>query len=135
MIYVDTSVILAELLAEDWHPPDALWGETLVASRLLEYELWTRLNVLALGDSHGDAARALVDRVALLEMISPVLSRALEAFPRPVRTLDAIHLASLEFLRERQPSIRLATYDTRMDTAARAMGVKPYPLNRDSVQQ
>ena len=29
MIYVDTSVVLAHLLAEDRRPPDALWRETL----------------------------------------------------------------------------------------------------------
>lgn len=91
MIYVDSSVILAELLADDQQPPEALWSETLVCSRLLEYEVWTRMHALGLGDSHGDAARALVGRLAFLEMVSPVLARALEPFPRPVRTLDALH--------------------------------------------
>lgn len=43
MIYLDTSVALAHLLAEDRRPPEALWDETLVSSRLLEYELWTPL--------------------------------------------------------------------------------------------
>jgi hypothetical protein len=38
VIYLDTSVLLAHLLAEHRSPPDALWAETLVASRLLEYE-------------------------------------------------------------------------------------------------
>ena len=44
MIYVDTSVALAHLLAEDRRPPEALWTEELVTSRLLEYELWNRLH-------------------------------------------------------------------------------------------
>jgi len=39
MIYLDTSVVLAELLAEDERPPDSLWDDTLVSSRLLEYEV------------------------------------------------------------------------------------------------
>lgn len=68
-------------------------------------------------------------RIALLELVSPVLSRALEPFPRPVRTLDALHLASAEFLRERQPSMRLATYDARQAAAARAMGMVLYDLD------
>ena len=38
MIYLDTSVALAHLLAKDRAPPDALWQEPLIASRLLEYE-------------------------------------------------------------------------------------------------
>ena len=57
MIYLDTSVALAHLLAEDRRPPDALWGEELVSSRLLECELWTRLHARNLASSHGDLAR------------------------------------------------------------------------------
>lgn len=128
MIYLDTSVVLAELLAEDRRPPDSLWNDTLVSSRLLEYELWTRVHGRQLARSHGDAARLLVGRLALLELASPVLARALEPFPRPVRTLDALHLASIEFLRERQPSLRLASYDARLSDAAQAMDIGLYPL-------
>jgi predicted nucleic acid-binding protein len=132
MIYVDTSVVLAELLAVDRRPADDFWNQTLVSSRLLEYEVWTRVHARKLARSHGEAARALVGRVALLELVSPVLSRALEPFPKPVRTLDALHLASTEFLRARQPAIRLATYDSRQATAARAMGIALYDLDRDA---
>ncbi len=123
MIYIDTSVAIAHLLAEDRRPPASLWHETLVASRLLEYEIWTRLHARDLADSHGEAARGLIARVALLELSPTVLARALEAYPVPVRTLDALHLASLEFLRSRGLSIELASYDDRMLTVARAMGV------------
>jgi predicted nucleic acid-binding protein len=129
MIYVDTSVALAELLAEDRRPPEALWSQTLVSSRLLEYEVWTRVHARRLARSHGEAARAIVGRVALLELVSPVLMRALEPFPRPARTLDALHLASAVFLRERQPAIRLATYDSRLAGAATALGIELYDLD------
>src|SRR6202022_4670624 len=44
VIYLDTSVALAHLLAEDRSPPPSLWDETLVSSRLLEYEMWNRLH-------------------------------------------------------------------------------------------
>lgn len=132
MIYVDTSVVLAELLAEDRHPPEPFWNGTLVSSRLLEYEVWVRVQARRLARTHGDAARALVGRVALLEMVSPVLARALEPFPKPVRTLDALHLACVEFLREREPKIRLATYDTRQATAAAKMGIALYDLDTTS---
>ena len=84
MIYLDTSVALAQLLAEDRAPPPSLWGEPLIASRLLEYEIWTRLNARRLGRSHGEEARALIQRVALIELGPPVLERALEPFPVPV---------------------------------------------------
>lgn len=123
MIYVDTSVALAELLAEDRRPPASLWRETLVASRLLEYELWTRLHARKLADSHGDAARGLIGRLAILELSPMVLARALEAFPLPVRTLDALHLASCEYLRGHGQTVSLASYDRRMKDAARAIGM------------
>jgi predicted nucleic acid-binding protein len=131
VIYVDTSVVLAELLAEDRRPGDDFWQQTLVSSRLLEYEVWTRVHARKLARSHGEAARALVGRVALLELVAPVLARALEPFPTPVRTLDALHLASTEFLRERQRAIRLATYDSRQATAAEAIGIALYDLDAD----
>ncbi len=123
MIYLDTSVALAHLLAEDRCPPSSLWDAALVSSRLLEYELWTRIHARALAQSHGEAVRLLLDRVALLELAPPVLARALESFPLPVRTLDALHLASIEFLRVRGQQVRLASYDERMITAARALDV------------
>jgi predicted nucleic acid-binding protein len=123
VIYLDTSVALAHLLAEDRRPPDSLWAHTLAASRLLEYELWTRLNAAGLGASHGEAARRLLERVAFLEMLPIVLARALEPFPAPVRTLDAMHLASIEFLRGRGQKVELATYDDRLRVAARALSI------------
>ena len=118
MIYLDTSVALAHLLAEDRHPPESLWKETLVSSRLLEFELWTRLNARKLGATHGDAARVLLSQVAMLEMARPVLERALEPFPTELRTLDAIHLASILFLRENGQDVSLASYDDRLTSSA-----------------
>ncbi len=128
MIYLDTSVALAHLLAEDRAPPPALWGETLVSSRLLEYELWTRVHARGLGASHGEGVRQLLGRVALVELAPAVLDRALEPFPVPVRvrTLDALHLATLHFLRAHGQAMRLASYDERLATAAAALGFERY---------
>ncbi len=123
MIYLDTSVALAHLLAEDRRPPDALWKQPLVSSRLLEYELWTRLNARGLAASHGDTARRIVERLALIELLPNVLARALEPFPAPVRTLDALHLASIEFLRGLGQPLELASYDDRLTAAARTLGI------------
>jgi predicted nucleic acid-binding protein len=131
MIYLDTSVALAHLLAEDRRPPDAIWGETLVSSRLLEYEMWTRIHARRLGGSHGDAVRQLLGRVALLELAPPVLARALERFPTPVRTLDALHLASVEYLQRQGQRLALATYDDRMIAAAPRLGIDLYELPGD----
>lgn len=119
MIYIDTSVVLAQLLAEDRRPPPSLWLEPLLSSRLLEYETWTRIHARRLAESHGDAVRDLLGRVSFLELSPIVLARALEPFPLPLRTLDALHLASVEYLRAQRLKLRLATYDYRMTALAR----------------
>ena len=123
MIYLDSSVALAQLLAEDRFPREDLWHQQLVSSRLLEYEVWNRIYARRLERSHGDAVRALIGRVALLELATPVLARALDPFPIPVRTLDALHLASIEFLRQRQQQVVLASYDERLIAGARALQI------------
>lgn len=58
-----------------------------------------------------------------LELLPNVLARALEPFPSPVRTLDALHLASIVFLRERGQTIELASYDSRLIAAAGSLGI------------
>ncbi len=121
MIYLDTSVALAHVLVEDRTPPASLWQEPLVSSRLIEYELWTRIHAKRLGASRGEHVRALLARVSFIEMAPPVLARALEPFPTSVRTLEALHLASMEFLRSNGQTLQLASYDRRLLAAARAM--------------
>jgi predicted nucleic acid-binding protein len=128
VIYLDTSVALAQLFAEDVVPPPGLWDEVLVSSRLIEYEVWTRIHARRLESSHGDSVRQLIAHLALLELAPQVLSRALDSFPVPVRTLDALHLASADFLRRQGQAVRLASYDGRMRDAAAELGIELYPL-------
>ena len=123
MIYVDTSVALAHLFAEDRCPPRSFWTETLVSSRLLEYEIWTRLHAREATASRGEAAQEVIARISLLELAPLVLARALDPFPVSVRTLDALHLASCQFLRDRGQRVELASYDYRMANAAGALGI------------
>lgn len=124
MIYLDSSVVLAFLLAEDRKPVVSLWAQPITSSRLIEYEIWTTVNGKGLTRSHGEATRDLLERVSLLELSPVVLARALEPFPMPVRTLDAIHLSSIEYLRSRRIELTLATFDRRMAAAAEALGVR-----------
>lgn len=123
MIYIDSSVALAHLLAEPRSPPAALWKELLVSSRLLEYEIWNRINALGRRASIGDDARSLLDRTYRHEMSRLVLERALAPWPTLIRTLDALHIAPLEYLRRGGEEIALATYDHRMIAAAMALGI------------
>ena len=114
---------LAHLLGEDRHPPESLWSESLVTSRLLQYELFVRLHARRLVTTHGEAADQLIGRFAILELTQPVLARALDPFPAPLRTLDALHVASIEFLRSQSIDVTLLTYDARMLDAARALRI------------
>jgi hypothetical protein len=129
VIYVDSSVILAQLLAEDRFPDASFWKRgPLVSSRLVEYEVWNRVHSAGLSGSHGDDVRSLLGRMALLELAPPVLARALEPFPSPIRTLDSLHLASIEFLRTIGQRPSLATYDRRLGDAAMALEIPLTPL-------
>lgn len=126
MIYLDTSLVLAHLLAEDRLPPYSLWSETLVSSRLLQYETWNRIHSRGLTESHSESTRLLLARIGFLELSEPVLHRALQPFSIPIRTLDALHLASMEFLRSMGQETVLASYDSRQVSAARALGFSIY---------
>jgi predicted nucleic acid-binding protein len=121
--YLDSSVALAHILAEDRRPPDDLWREALTASRLLQYEVWNRVHARRLARSHGDTVRDLLDGVSVVELTPLVLARAGDAFPVAVRTLDALHLATMDFLRDRGQRIELASYDERLLAGARALGI------------
>ena len=127
MIYLDTSVALAHLFAEDRRPPAWLWEETLVASRLLEYELWTRVHARKLTRTHGDAVHGLVGRLALLELSPTVLARALESFPAPIRTLDALHLATALVFQETLGAVVLLSFDERIRLNATGLGLPVAP--------
>ncbi|HZU90005.1 MAG TPA: hypothetical protein VE993_12160 [Stellaceae bacterium] len=53
----------------------------------------------------------------------PVLARALEPFPVPVRTPDGLHLASMTSVRATGESVQLASYNHRLVTAAQGLGI------------
>lgn len=129
MIYVDTSVVLAQALSEDRRPPAAMWHGSLITSRLTQYETWTRVNDGGFAVTHGEAIRELLGRISFLEMSPVVLARALEPFPVRVRTLDALHLASAWYLHEQRVDVEIATFDDRMASAAKRLRLPTYQLD------
>lgn len=126
MIYLDSSVVLAYLFAENRSPPRSLWDEHLGSSRLLEYEVWNRLHASQSTVLFGNDARTLLSRVQFTELTPAVLARALEAFPVRVRTLDSLHLATVQYLRRENQDVTLASFDARLLTAARAISIPLY---------
>lgn len=131
MIYVDSSVFIAHLLAENRRPPKEFWSGQLASSRLLEVEAWTRLHSRGMRRV-GEVLQTLLARLSILEMDELVLVRATEPFPIPVRALDAIHLASADYLRRMGQDVSVATYDARMREAARKMEFSLYPLEANT---
>jgi predicted nucleic acid-binding protein len=99
--------------------------QPLVSSQLLEYEVWNRIHARGLIRAHHNV-RELFTHIDLFEMDAARLARALDPFPIPVRTLDSLHLATIEHLRRERSDIKLASFDRRMIDAARALGIPLY---------
>jgi hypothetical protein len=70
----------------------------------------------------------LIGQMRLLELTQPILARALQPFPVPVRTLDALHLATIDFIRGQGETVELASYDNRLMVAAHALGIALWQL-------
>lgn len=128
MIYLDASVALARVFLEDRQPPDSLWIERIVSSRLLEYELWNRYHASRLSAPHDDDLKELLSTVSFFELSEQILSRAIEPFPVRVRTLDALHLSTALFAIDQGQKLRLASYDARMLAAAKALKIPTVAL-------
>jgi hypothetical protein len=111
------------LFIERRSPPETLWDENLASSQLLADEVWNRIGAHDLMISHGGRAAGLLARVNLTAMSELALARALQPFPIAVRTLDALHLATIEFLRGQGEVVELASYDNRLLAAAQALGI------------
>ena len=124
MIYLDTSVALASLFDEPRKPVTEFWAQAMVSSRLLQYELLVRFNALGTAPEAVGKARVFLEGIVLVDLDQPALARALQQFPLVVRTLEAIHLATMEFLRVQGLEVEVATYDRRLAETAGAMGFK-----------
>ena len=125
MIYLDASVVLARVFIETRSPPDAFWLQRLVSSRLLRYEVMNRVHVHAPRTRLAADAGRILDRADLIDLAVAILDRALAPFPVPVRTLDSLHLATIDYLSRNGQTLQLATYDRRLAAAAAALG---FPL-------
>jgi hypothetical protein len=118
--YIDSSVLPADFFAEHRLPPETFWDEDLASGQLLVYEVWTRINApRGLTSSHGDSGTRAVssDEPNRIELGS------VGAVPVAVRTLGALHLATIDFTPETGEPVQLASYDNRLIAAARALGI------------
>ena len=67
MIYLDSSVVLAEIFAENRLPPPSFWQQSLTSSRLLMFEVWNRIHAKGNVALHAGIARSLLEGVELTQ--------------------------------------------------------------------
>jgi len=130
--YIESSALVAALLERD---ADALKSvrtrgrkvtSALTIAEAARAILRARAAARLTADQERAAARALrrfERRCFLVAVTDAVLARVRRPFPiEPIRTLDAVHLATTELLGEPPPLIVVVTRDTRVRENAEALG-------------
>lgn len=136
-LYVESSAVLRWLLSQAAGEEVRAALEAAVhlgASRITLLECERNIVRLASEGRRVKTASARAHLAELVEMIdfrevdAPVLARAAQPFPvEPVRSLDAIHLATLLEFRQAIPDIALLSTDDRITRNARALGFRVLP--------
>ncbi|HZZ85454.1 MAG TPA: type II toxin-antitoxin system VapC family toxin [Anaeromyxobacteraceae bacterium] len=131
-VYLETSALLRALLEGDAALRSRLAGASLVTSALTFVEADRAIH-RARRDGRLDAAQSRHARRALaalerscdvLALGEEVLRRAREPLPvEPVRTLDALHLASILLLDAELGGLEVATCDERLRRNVEALGL------------
>lgn len=139
IVYAESSAVLAWLLGDEQGDEAASIladAEGVVASDLTLVEC-DRVLIRAwsaglMTEAEGADHRAVLARAmscwTLLRVGPEVVERAERPFPvEPVRTLDALHLASALAVRSVVPGVRILTLDQRVRENAERLGLSPLP--------
>jgi predicted nucleic acid-binding protein len=130
--YIDSSVVLRKLLRE----PGAIAHLTqwpLFSSQLLDVEVRRTLQRYHVegalsAESFGRRVQEWCefrDAIDLVSISDGILRRAAEAFPTSIKTLDAIHLATvLAWTHQTDEPILVLTHDRQFGTAAAVCGYR-----------
>lgn len=135
MRYIESSALLAALLEHDVASRKALRAEGRRVTSALTFAEGARAIVrarvsgrLTLAEERAAlrALRVFQRRCDVVAVTDAVLTRAGRPFPvEPVRTLDAVHLATAEVLGEPPQLVTIVTRDRRVRDNATAAG---YPV-------
>jgi len=129
--YLDSSVLMRIVLRAPGSLKEWRRVDHYVSSALLSVECLRtihRLHVLEpLSDEEFATRVETIDHalrdIELIGVNAIVLERASGSFSSPVKTLDAIHLATAVLWREREDaSLHFATHDKQLGVVARAFG-------------
>jgi predicted nucleic acid-binding protein len=130
--YIESSALLAALLESDEMALKALRAEGRQVTSALTFAEAARAIIRArtsgrLAPAQERAAvrglRVFARRCFVVAVSDAVLTRVGRPFPvEPIRTLDAVHLATAELLGEPPPLVTVVTRDARVGDNARALG-------------
>lgn len=139
VIYLESSALIAWLLGEPAGPRvlQGLTGVTSVVSSelmLIETDRALHRAVAAgkMSEVHADERRTHLNATAatwnLLEIGPEIVDRSRQRFPfEPLRTLDAIHLASALVARRAAPDLVMLSLDERIRRNAIELGFRVLP--------
>lgn len=135
-VYLETSALLAWLLGEDGSEavareidgPEEVVSSVLTVTEaargILRAEQLGRLTAVEHLELRGLLERSQAQWL-LMEVTAAVRRRAAEPFPaEPLRTLDAIHLATALELRRAWPELALLSFDRRVLANAAGLGLE-----------
>lgn len=130
--YIETSALLAALLENDHEAREAIRapGHRITSALTLAEANRAVIRGRATGRLDAESERGAIlglqtfaRRCEIVAVSDEVLTRAGRIFPvEPVRTLDAIHIATAELLGDPPPLIAFITRDKRVAENARALG-------------
>lgn len=130
--YIESSALVAALIEHDAEALQALReiGQRVTSALTLAESARALIRARASGritpTEERAALRALRSferRCAVVAVTEAVLTRAGRQFPvEPIRTLDGVHLATIELLGEAPQLVTVVTRDERVGRNARALG-------------
>ena len=139
IVYAETSAVLSWLLHEPASEPvrTALTNaEMVVTSRLTVVECSRALHRARRAERLSDegmlVAQRLLDEASdtwvIMDLVGDVPARAARPFPKePLRTLDALHVASAAVFHEALGVVNVLTLDDRVRTNTLALGITVLP--------
>lgn len=142
-LYAESSAVLAWLLGEASGAAARQCLEearAIVSSELTLVEcdrtLHRAVALTALAEEKAAALRARLTAAAcywnILSIVPAILDRARQPFPgEPVRTLDALHIASALHARAAVADLALLSFDSRIRRAGFALGFALLPIRSD----
>ena len=141
-LYAETSAVLAWLLDEERAGRAGLaWSQLVAADAVHSSDLTlvecdrTLRRAVATGRISADESlrlHAIVDRASafwtLHGMDAEVVERSRRSFPcEPIRSLDALHLATALVVRNLSPEVQVLSFDERIRDNATALGLDVVP--------